>query len=123
MDSRDEESCGCQSDAETRTRRVPTPRGLRDQTGQWEVSPRAMPLYSRGGVNLDEFGAGLGGNRVTGITAVVDIQLDRLANVAERVGARVPLADAAGQDGDGGDVPAIGFPFQNHRVAHLIVSG
>jgi len=53
----------------------------------------------------------LGGNRIAGLAAVLDVKLYGFTDVAKRFGAVVPLADASGQRRHAGDVAAIFFLF------------
>src|SRR5581483_532457 len=80
--------------------------------------PRSTPKL--GGLDLDEFLSRFGRHGIARFAAVLDIKVDRLPNVLQRLVAIIALADASRQRRDAGDVPAVRFLFQDHRVAHRI---
>src|SRR5690242_20637463 len=61
------------------------------------------------GVDFDKLLAGLGRNRITGVAAILDVQLNRLADVGQRLGAVVPLAHAPRQRRHARDIASIFF--------------
>ena len=79
-----------------------------------------QPSRSRflNGLDLNDLLACFGGDRIAGIAAVLDVKLDGFADVAQRFGAGVALADASRQNWNTDDIPAILFLLQDHRVAH-----
>jgi hypothetical protein len=70
------------------------------------------------GFDLDEFLAGFGGDRITGIAAILQIELNGLADVGQGFGPRVALTDTPGQSRNANHVSPVGFPLQDNRVAH-----
>jgi hypothetical protein len=77
-----------------------------------------VPRPNLCGFNLNEFLARLGGNRIPVGAAILQIDLDGLADIAEGLSSGIPLADAAGQRWNAGDISAIWLLFQNDRVSH-----
>ena len=67
---------------------------------------RSSPL---GCFDIDEFSADLGRNRISCFTAILDVQLNCLADVGERFSPVVALTDASRKRWDGRDVAAIPF--------------
>jgi hypothetical protein len=49
------------------------------------------------GLDLDEFLAGLGGNGIAGVAAVLNVKLDGFTNIPQRLGAIFTLTDTSGQ--------------------------
>jgi len=76
---------------------------------------RSSPL---GCFDIDEFSADLGRNRISCFTAILDVQLNCLADVGERFSAVVALTDASRKRWDDRDVAAVLFLFQDDCVAH-----
>jgi hypothetical protein len=71
------------------------------------------------GFYLDEFLTGLGGNRIAGLAAILDVKLDGLADFGQRQVTVVSLAHAAGKSRDNGHVTAVFFAFKDNSVAHI----
>src|SRR5215211_5051825 len=61
------------------------------------------------GLDLDELLACFGGDRIASVPAVLDVKLDGFADVVQRFGAGVALADASGQSWNANDIAAIVF--------------
>jgi hypothetical protein len=67
---------------------------------------------------LDKFLAGFGRDRVAGRTTVLEVELDRLANIVQGFGSRVALTHTPWQSRHADDKPAIALLFENRRVPH-----
>jgi len=81
------------------------------KAGRGELGHTSVGLY------LDELFAGLRGYRFAGLTKGLDVELDRFADVGQGLVPRVPLTVAARKRGNADRVAAVGFLFQNDRIA------
>src|ERR1700722_16741695 len=68
--------------------------------------------------DFDEFSARLGRNWIASIAAILDIKLDGLPDVVQRLVASITLADTSRQRRHADNVSAILFLLQNDRIAH-----
>jgi hypothetical protein len=90
--------------------------GTNPATGKVGWEPSHLKRF-----DLDDLLARLSRDRIAGVTAVRNVELDGLADVGEDFRMRVSLADTAGQGRDAGDLTTIRFPLQNHHVAHRLL--
>ena len=63
------------------------------------------------GLDFHDFFPCLSRNRITRCTAIVNIELDRLADIGQRFFSAITLTDAAWQCGNGHHEPAIWLPL------------
>ncbi len=96
---------------------------------RWRAARTSLPERSVGslamqwiptlcGLDFNKLFADLGGNRVACVATILDVQLDRFADIRKGFLPRVALGDASGQSRDADDVTAIGFLFQDYSVTN-----